>query len=141
MLGRLEPVMRVVLVHVRLAFVSTKLWGPLLLKSWGLVARRSSPPGAASTAALVVGVLLSLTGGLFEFRVTVSKVALVAHHAVAVVFEVSALGGLVFGVVDLRALEVVLGVLVVLFLRLVLHVLLLVAVGSVLIFNSHIVRL
>ncbi len=69
-----------------------------------------------------------------------SKVALVTHHAVAVVFEVPALGGLVFGVVDLRAMEVVLGVLVILFLRLVLHVLLLVAVGSVLIFNSHIVR-
>lgn len=40
LLGRLEPVMRmrVVLMHVRLAFVSTKLLGPLLLKSWGLIA-------------------------------------------------------------------------------------------------------
>ena len=40
------------------------------------------------------------------------EVAFVSHDAVAIVFEVSALLGLVFGVVDLGALEAIVGSLV-----------------------------
>lgn len=50
-----------------------------------------------------------------------SEVALIAHNTVAIVFEVAALGCLVFGVVDLRAVEVFLMLAMVLLL--VLHVL------------------